>query len=185
MKVLRIAGRDKHGRLDWLCLCDCGQRSVVHSENLLTGNTKSCGCLRKQPASSRLDLTGERFGMLTVFKRLPTVPGGISVWRCRCDCGSWVDVKLGGLRSGKIVRCRLHRKVFTSRNESRRRKMHVAGCEICGSKKNLEVHHIDLDSKNNDDSNLIKLCSSCHHKVHWIIKKGGDDKSFLDREVRE
>ncbi len=29
----------------WLCLCDCGQRTVARAENLRSGNTKSCGCL--------------------------------------------------------------------------------------------------------------------------------------------
>jgi hypothetical protein len=33
-------------RAYWHCLCDCGQRIIVNRQALVTGNTRSCGCLR-------------------------------------------------------------------------------------------------------------------------------------------
>jgi len=39
-------------------------------------------------------------------------------------------------------------------------------CEICFSKKNIVIHHIDKNRKNNDAVNLKVLCSSCHQKSH-------------------
>jgi hypothetical protein len=30
------------------CICDCGQRTIVDSGNLTSGNTRSCGCLRHE-----------------------------------------------------------------------------------------------------------------------------------------
>lgn len=33
-------------RMLWTCLCDCGTRLTVISDNLKSGHTKSCGCLR-------------------------------------------------------------------------------------------------------------------------------------------
>ena len=35
------------GKSMWLCQCDCGNDTIVESSNLITGNTKSCGCLRE------------------------------------------------------------------------------------------------------------------------------------------
>lgn len=32
----------------WLCRCDCGNLAYVRSSHLLSGRTKSCGCLRKE-----------------------------------------------------------------------------------------------------------------------------------------
>ena len=32
-------------RTMWKCLCDCGKTHVAMSDNLLSGKTKSCGCL--------------------------------------------------------------------------------------------------------------------------------------------
>ena len=42
-------------------------------------------------------------------------------------------------------------------------------CQICRSKKNLNVHHITPWRKTRDDShsNLITLCDHCHYRVEW------------------
>lgn len=32
----------------WECLCDCGNKTVVLSNNLKSGNVKSCGCLQRR-----------------------------------------------------------------------------------------------------------------------------------------
>lgn len=39
-------------------------------------------------------------------------------------------------------------------------------CEICGTTKNLDVHHIDKNPNNNRKENLIVLCRSCHIRIH-------------------
>lgn len=39
-------------------------------------------------------------------------------------------------------------------------------CTICGSRKNIEVHHIDGDRSNNDLANLAPVCRSCHSGIH-------------------
>lgn len=39
-------------QLYWLCKCDCGEELVVASSSLLSGKTKSCGCLRIEFAGS-------------------------------------------------------------------------------------------------------------------------------------
>lgn len=47
LSVLHAIGFDKTGRLKWLCLCDCGKQTVVLAKNLKSGNTLSCGCIKK------------------------------------------------------------------------------------------------------------------------------------------
>lgn len=37
-------GRDLHGAVMWLCVCDCGSSSVVRGTGLIAGRTRSCGC---------------------------------------------------------------------------------------------------------------------------------------------
>lgn len=41
------------GERKWECICDCGGRKTVFTSNLRRGNTKSCGCVKKQTASKR------------------------------------------------------------------------------------------------------------------------------------
>lgn len=43
-------------------------------------------------------------------------------------------------------------------------------CEICGSTKNIDIHHKDENIQNNEPDNLMALCRSCHMKKHR--KKG-------------
>ena len=45
----------KYGRsttVYWKCKCDCGNEKYIASNRLRNGNTRSCGCLRKEVAST-------------------------------------------------------------------------------------------------------------------------------------
>ena len=44
-------------------------------------------------------------------------------------------------------------------------------CEGCGTKTNLDIHHLDSNPANNSLDNLMTLCSSCHAKWHWAHGK--------------
>ena len=49
----------------WRCRCDCGNEIFVESRRLKPGVIYSCGC-EESPYSITKDLTGTRFGKLTV-----------------------------------------------------------------------------------------------------------------------
>lgn len=38
----------KLGRGGWICLCKCGKKAFVFSNNLVRGTSTSCGCYRKE-----------------------------------------------------------------------------------------------------------------------------------------
>ena len=50
------------------------------------------------------DLTGLRLGKLRVLERTGSSDGS-ALWRCRCDCGTVLVVRGGGLNSGKTQSC--------------------------------------------------------------------------------
>ena len=52
----------------------------------------------------KLDLTGQRYGRLTVLGPAENV-GGRTAWRCRCDCGGEAVVKTSRLREGRTISC--------------------------------------------------------------------------------
>jgi 5-methylcytosine-specific restriction endonuclease McrA len=41
-------------------------------------------------------------------------------------------------------------------------------CQICGSRKNLHIHHQEFRSHSGADTeeNLITLCETCHRRAH-------------------
>jgi hypothetical protein len=49
----------------------------------------------------------------------------------------------------------------------------VYSCSSCGQMVNIDIHHKDLNERNNVLSNLLPLCRSCHTKLHRLIEKNG------------
>ena len=46
--AIRPVGRDKNRQTIWECLCDCGNTVKVRRSALVSGNTKSCGCIQNK-----------------------------------------------------------------------------------------------------------------------------------------
>ena len=51
-----------------------------------------------------LDLTNQKFGLLTAIERVPSKKGN-TYWKCKCDCGKETIVQTGHLRNGSIKSC--------------------------------------------------------------------------------
>lgn len=47
------------GRRKWACVCDCGKRVVVSTDNLRRGNSRSCGCWKIERLSKMRTTHGE------------------------------------------------------------------------------------------------------------------------------
>ena len=58
------------------------------------------------------DLTGQRFGRLTVLE-LAGIKNENALWRCKCDCGNVCDVRGGALTSGKTQSCGCLKRIRT------------------------------------------------------------------------
>lgn len=55
LTVLRATGdTDAAHNTYWLCKCDCGNVTRVARQSLITGATRSCGCLRSEQSSKRM-----------------------------------------------------------------------------------------------------------------------------------
>lgn len=93
-------GQGKSKYATWLCKCDCGNLAVRTSKNLKIHYNSGCDSCRR----TREDLTGKRFGMLTVISKSCNRNKNV-YWNCRCDCGNTIEVKTAELNRGTTISC--------------------------------------------------------------------------------
>lgn len=102
----------------WKCRCDCGFEIVAFGGNLKRGHTRSCGCIPH--GTERADLTGKRFGKLEALVFYGVGMEGVSLWRCRCDCGSVLPIATRSLVTGRSTSCGCARNESTTAANKKR-----------------------------------------------------------------
>ena len=168
----------KTGHTMWHCRCDCGTERDVSGVALKSGRTVSCGCI-KSP-----DLTGKRFGRLTVLFKAGQHYSGAYLWRCRCDCGNETTVYAHFLKSGHTQSCGcLAREESSARNrthgqtESRLYSIWHGMKARCSQSKNNHFHRYG--------GRGIKVCDEWENSFEtfqaWALENGYSDSLTLDR----
>lgn len=106
LTVLSPIKKEKYESLRYRCLCDCGKETVVEAGLLRSGSTRSCGCLRREYMSATYfkDITGQKFGRLTVIKRVENRNSKV-YYLCRCDCGNEKVVNGANIKNGTVRSC--------------------------------------------------------------------------------
>ena len=85
------------------------------------------------------DMTGLRFGLLTVIEKTKD-ESGRSIWKCQCDCGGIAYVQTGHLNAGTTKSCGcLQREKQKDLTGQRFGKHDVLGCDAIES-----VARVDL-----------------------------------------
>lgn len=209
----RLTVEGKADGYKWKCRCDCGTEKDVDFYSLKSGDTKSCGCLRRMV---RKDIIGERFGRLVVVRR----DTKYNYWICLCDCGKEKGIFRGSLTSGKSVSCGCSRfdgewikrgvehhswKPELSMDDRLKNDKHYGlrrgwsrdvfsrddwTCQKCGKKGGyLHAHHIEswasCDRLRNEVGNGVTTCVGCHWEFHRIYGKGRNTRLQWDEYVRE
>lgn len=169
-------------RTNWHCLCDCGTECDVAGDCLRKGNTKSCGCLRMEVGHNAKfkDLTGQKFGRLTVLYENTTDPRKekfkYTIWRCMCECGNECDVIGVNLTKGATKSCGCLQKEMASKRftkDIRRYDEHEniveKLCPCC--KQWLTIDHFQKRKQSQDGyASMCKTCSSyklgCRYSVY-------------------
>ena len=132
-----------------------------------------------------VDLTGQRFGRLTVIKRVEN-NGKKVMWLCRCDCGNETTVFSGYLRNGDTKSCgclskdKLRERRF-KHGESRKTRLYNIWIHIkhrTSGKANEKRTKKWYTDKN------IKMCeewSDFRNFRDWANANGYDDSLTIDR----
>lgn len=131
-KLIAISINKKYnGKTYWNCICDCGNKCIVDGRRLRDLRKTHCGhCVEKPKPSNYKDLTGKRFGMLTVIRRVPKpkhLKKDATYWLCKCDCGNEHIVQTCNLTSGHTKNCGCVKKTKTTE----RCLIDLTGCK-CG-----------------------------------------------------
>lgn len=98
LTVIKRQSVTRWGNVTWLCKCSCGNTHVVASDKLVTGKTKSCGCLAKETHTKQLTKHG-----LTIGGK----PRTFIIWsgiKARCLNPLSVSYKSYGARGIKICK---------------------------------------------------------------------------------
>lgn len=95
--------------IKWKCVCECGNTILASTANLNNGKTTQCNkCAHEQTGlKRRQDLTGQKFGLLTVKGMVYNFEGTNETrCICDCDCGNTDVIKIPySLKTGKIKSC--------------------------------------------------------------------------------
>ena len=98
LTVIKRTKNTQSSAAKWICRCECGEETIATTSILNSGKKISCGCAYMR------DLTGRRFGKLTIIDRAPN-KGKKVTWNCRCDCGNKTKAATSDLMLGKRVTC--------------------------------------------------------------------------------
>lgn len=170
-------------RLYCKCVCECGVEKSVCKSNLTTGKSRSCGCLTREKASiaNTIDLTGQRFGKLAVVQKSKVSYPNVEevVWHCKCDCGSYIDVRGYSLRSGNTKSCgcmvsRGEEVIKTWLNKNNFKYIQQYSFDDCTYKGKLRFDFAILDNQSKPDV-LIEYDGKQHYIPYGFLK---DDEDF-------
>lgn len=53
----------------------------------------------------KVNLLGQKFGLLTIIEERPATPAGHSSWLCKCDCGNTVERTSTSMKRSKFSSC--------------------------------------------------------------------------------
>lgn len=151
----------------WKCKCDCGNETVVYGGALKNGHTKSCGCAKK--GCQVKDLTGQRFGMLTVIRQDKSGEDRRIRWLCKCDCGNEKVVVGSYLTSGTTKSCGC----MTSKWKQKQALEHHKYKDITGQKFNhlTALHYLG--------HSLWDCVCDCGNPVHKEVKYSDLVRGFV------
>lgn len=131
----------------------------------------------------RNDLTGQRFGRLTVLGLAVDEPYKKKKWFCKCDCGDEVVVVGGNLTSGHSTQCKQCQLVSVHKNRVTHGQSHTKLYHVWTGMVN-RCENIDNKSYPRYGGRGIKVCEEWHEFPafqKWAVSHGYDDGLEIDR----
>ena len=177
-KIIEYAGRKLSGgnkRDFWLCECECGTRREVIGKDLKMGKSKSCGCGKKGCKID--DISGKKYGTLTVIDFAGIDKYGNAKWRCVCECGRERIAQGMSLKQGRTTTCGRHHNLKHGGTGTRLYRI------WCGMKSRCECEH--ATGYQYYGARGIKVCDEWRDDFQsfeeWASKSGYEENLSIDR----
>lgn len=130
-----------------------------------------------------IDLTGEKFGRLTVIERAENI-GRTTRWKCHCECGSDVIVRQPDLKSGRTQSCGcIHSEQLAERNRTH----NLSKTRICNIWRGMKdrCYNPNCKAYKNYGERGIKVCDEWIHDLQaffdWSMNNGYSENLTIDR----
>lgn len=125
------------------------------------------------------DLTGRKFGRLTVLERVENDKGGNVCLLCRCDCGTVKKIRRSHVVGGKIVSCGCYIRELAS---TLHRTHHMTGSRLYGVWSNMKTRCYNKSNRAYKDygGRGIKICDEWldfENFYNWAIANGYDENA--------
>lgn len=133
--------------------------------------------------SKLIDITGNKYGKLTVICREANTNEGASTWRCQCECGNTVVVRGANLRKGTTKSCGCLSKMVCQK----RAKHNMVGTRLYNIWGNMKARccRKTQPSYNYYGGRGIKICdewkNSFENFLKWALSNGYTDSMTIER----
>ena len=175
---MKERGRTTDPKYTCECLI-CGKIFDRNISAIKNNKYKNCGCKTLQ-----YDLTGKKFGKLTVIKSLGLDTHSEMNWECVCDCGNKYIAKSYSLRKGTTKQCKECAIKQMSEN-SRKYVVFSKRLKECYVNMKTRCTNKNQDPFNRYVNRGIELCEEWENDYNkfqtWALNNGYSETLTLDR----
>lgn len=130
------------------------------------------------------DLTGKKFGRLTVLKHCGSNKYGRSLWLCQCECGNKKIILGNSLLSKLTISCGCYNTEIIKRTNLKHNMSYSKLYRVWGSMK-TRCYNKNFMYYYNYGGRGIKVCDEWKNDFYkfynWAIKNGYQDNLTIDR----
>ena len=139
-------------------------------------------------ATNCIDMTGQRFGRLTVVERSPRKDSHASWWICKCDCGNTKEVRRACLVKGETKSCGcLNSELSKKRMTKNMTKHGYYGTRLYRIWHQMKDRCYNRNAKHYSDygGRGIRICDEWVDNpkafIEWSLSHGYSDELTIDR----